>query len=43
MMAKPPDSIGQDEICPVCKKPKRGHTAEEILICSRKMLESDSK
>lgn len=42
MMAKPPDAISQDEICPICKKPKRKHTPEEIFYCSKKLLETGS-
>lgn len=42
MMAKPPEAIGTDEICPICKKPKKEHSAEEIYSCSKKMMESSS-
>ncbi len=39
MMAEPPRSRDSDEICPMCKKPKSRHTAEETLACSRKLDE----
>ncbi len=39
MMTDPPKPEGADEICPMCKRPKSKHTAEEILTCSRKMKE----
>ncbi len=28
-----------DEICPMCKRPKSKHTDEEMLVCSHKMKE----
>ncbi len=40
MMTESPKVGGPDEVCPICKKPKRGHTPEEMLECSRKMKES---
>jgi hypothetical protein len=39
MMTEPPKPEGTDEICPMCNRPKRKHTAEETLTCSRKMKE----
>ena len=39
MMTEPPKPGGTDEICPMCNRPKREHTAEETLNCSRKMKE----
>ncbi len=39
MMTEPPKPEGSDEMCPICKRPKSKHTAEEILTCSRKMKE----
>ncbi len=39
MMTEPPKPEGSDEICPMCKRPKSKHTAEEILSCSSKMKE----
>ncbi len=39
MMTEPPKPEGTDEICPICNRPKRKHTAEETLTCSRKMKE----
>ena len=39
MMTEPPKPEGSEEICPMCKRPKSKHTAEEILSCSRKMKE----
>ena len=43
MMTEPPDAKEGDEICPICKRPKSKHTNEEMLSCSRKMLESKEK
>ena len=39
MMTEPPKSEGSEEICPICNKPKRRHTPEEILACSKKIRE----
>jgi hypothetical protein len=39
MMAEPPKSKDSDEICPMCKRPKSKHTAKEMIVCSRKMIE----
>ncbi len=38
MMTKPKPSE-DDEICPMCRRPKSRHTPEEMLACSRKMKE----
>ena len=45
MMTEPPSkSEGSDEICPICDKPKKGHTPNEVLVCSKKMKDlQDSK
>lgn len=40
MMSAPPESKEGDEICPICKRPKSKHTNEEILACSKKLIES---
>ena len=40
MMTSPPDPKLGDEICPICKKAKSKHTSEEMLECSRKLIES---
>ena len=40
MMTSPPDPKLGDEICPICKKAKSKHTPEEMLSCSRKLIES---
>ena len=39
MMSKPPKSTPEGEICPMCKRPKNNHTQEELMACSRKMIE----
>ena len=43
MMTEPPKPEGQDEICPMCRRPKSKHTSEEILECSKKMSEFKEK
>ena len=43
MMTEPPKPEGSDEICPMCKRPKKNHTPEEMLMCSRKMSEFEEK
>ena len=44
MMTDPPKSEGSEEICPICDKPKSGHTPNEVLVCSKKMKDlQDSK
>ena len=39
MMSEPPESKEGDEICPMCKRSKSNHTNEEMLECSRKIME----
>lgn len=39
MMTEPPKPKEGDEICPICKRPKSKHTSEEMLACSKKMME----
>jgi hypothetical protein len=39
MMSKPNPPPTGDEICSMCKRPKSKHTNEEMLACSRKLLE----
>ena len=39
MMTEPPKAKDTEEICPMCKRPKSRHTNEEMLACSRKMME----
>ena len=39
MMTEPPKSEGSEEICPICNKPKSRHTPEEMLDCSKKLIE----
>ena len=40
MMTEPPSkSEGSEEICPICNKPKSRHTPEEMLECSKKIME----
>jgi len=39
MMTEPPKPKDGEEICPMCKRPKSKHTAEEMSACSRKMEE----
>lgn len=43
MMTTPPKPTGGDEICPLCKKPKSEHTNKEMLDCSRKIRELETK
>ena len=44
MTEPPPKSEGSEEICPICVKPKIGHTPNEVLVCSKKMKDlQDSK
>lgn len=38
MAAEQPKSESE-EICPMCKRPKRKHTLAELNVCSRKMTE----
>ena len=38
-MTKPPKPSDDDEICPMCKRPKSKHSPEEMLACSKKMKE----
>ena len=38
-MTETPKPKEEDEICPMCRRPKRKHSAEELLTCSRKMEE----
>ena len=39
MMTEPPKPKDIDEICPMCNRPKSKHTSEEMLACSKKMVE----
>ena len=39
MMAEPSKPKEGDEIYPMCKRPRSKHTNEEMLACSRKMIE----
>lgn len=39
MMTEPPKPKDSDEICSMCRRPKRNHTPEEMLACSRKLQE----
>lgn len=39
MTTEPSKPKEGDEICPMCKRPKSKHTNEEMLACSRKMIE----
>ena len=39
MMTEPPKPTSGDEICIMCKRPKSKHTNEEMLECSKKLLE----
>ena len=39
MMNEPPKPKDSDEICQMCKRPKSKHTHEEILACSKKLVE----
>lgn len=42
-MVEPPKSKDSDEICPMCKRPKSKHTNEEMLACSKKLMEFKKK
>ena len=42
-MAKPPKDNDTDKICPMCKRPKNVHSQEELLSCSHKMKEFQTK
>ena len=41
MMSEPPQPREGDEICPICNKEKSKHLPEEMLVCSRKIQESN--
>lgn len=43
MMAKPDKSRADEQICPICQKVISKHKPEEMLECSRKMLEKRSE
>lgn len=43
MMAKPDKSKSDEQICPICQKIISKHKPEEMLACSRKMLEKRSE
>lgn len=38
-MTQPPKTKDMNEICQMCKRPKKNHTSEEMIACSRKMKE----
>ena len=39
MMSTPPNPMSEDEICPICGKPKAEHTFQEISDCSKHLVE----
>ena len=39
MMTEPPKPTSGDEICLMCKRQKSKHTNEEMITCSKKLLE----
>ena len=43
MMTKPPKPKNEEEICPMCKRPKSKHSPEELRVCARKMEEFRNK
>ncbi len=43
MMSAPPKPRDTEELCPMCKRPKRDHTPEETLACDRKMKEFENE
>ncbi|MFB5631389.1 MAG: hypothetical protein ACE5RN_07360 [Nitrosopumilaceae archaeon] len=43
MMTEPPKQKDLDEICQMCKRPKKKHTHEELLVCLQKMTEFKSQ
>ena len=38
-MTEPPKPKEEDEVCPMCRRPKSKHSPEELLNCSSKMGE----
>ncbi|MGH1567390.1 MAG: hypothetical protein ACRBB5_08260 [Nitrosopumilus sp.] len=42
-MSEPPRSEEGDEICSICNKSKSKHKPEEMLVCSRKIQESQKQ
>ena len=40
LMERPPKNMGGDDICPICGRPKKIHTATEIQRCSKKLKDS---
>ena len=43
MMTEPPESSTGDEICPICGKPKTEHNSQEIMKCSKELVEQGLK
>ena len=39
MMTDPSEPKEEEDICPMCKRPKDSHSNEEMLVCSKKMME----
>ena len=39
LIEKPPKNFEQEEICPVCNRPKNEHTFEELKKCSKRLKE----
>ncbi len=43
MMTDPSEPKEEDDICPMCKRPKDSHSNEEMLVCFRKMMVFEKK
>ena len=42
-MAEEPKRKDEDVNCPMCQRPKRTHTQQELEVCQRKMQEFKEK
>jgi len=38
-VAEEPKRKEEDVLCPMCQRPKRAHTQQELELCQRKMQE----
>jgi len=43
MVCATPKPKDGEELCPMCKRPKKDHTPEETLACDRKMKEFENE
>lgn len=39
MMTEPPESMSGDEICPICSRQKNEHDPQQMLECSKQLVE----